>query len=193
MQMPSISIQKSDASIGLRSHKPSMQIRQQAADLQIRQDHAGFISISTTASKLHIDQTEAFADANLKSQLRFAKDYLSQSASVVSQFVAKTAQQGEQLKRIENGTGAIARIAKQNSVRPEPQVTLGFMPRSMSQVKFRYQPSDVRITAPHKEPDIKVTRREPQIEIPKWQTEAYVRQKNHIAFEAVGTMVNRGL
>ncbi len=67
------------------------------------------------------------------------------------------------------------------------------MPRSMSQVKFNYQPSEISIDAPFKEVEITVNRRAPQIEIPKWQTEAYIRQKNQISFQAVGTNVNRGL
>ncbi|NEU30258.1 hypothetical protein GN156_05615 [bacterium LRH843] len=193
MNVPSIRIQSTDAQIGLRMNRPDMRIKQQNADLQIRQQHVGLIEISKTASKLHIDQTEAFADANLKSPLRMANEFWQKTTNEVMQYIAKTAQDGNQMLKIENGSGAIQRIAKANSERPPLQATFGYMPRSMSQVKFNYEPSKITMKAPYKEPDITVNLRPPQIEIPKWQTEAYMRQKNGISFEAVGGKVNLGL
>ncbi|MCL7746738.1 DUF6470 family protein [Halalkalibacter alkaliphilus] len=193
MQLATIDIQKQDAYIGLNSHRPGLQLKQEHADMHIDQQLSAILEISTTASKLFIDQTEAFADANLKTSLRMASEFFSRSNAVVSQYVAKTAQQGEQLKRIENGTGALAQIAKVNSQIPEKEVTLGYMPKSMSQVKFDYQPASLSVRAPYKEVDVNVNRRPPQIEIPKWQTETYVQQKNQISFQAVGGNVNMGL
>lgn len=192
MQLPSLNIQKTDAYIGLHLQRPGLQIRQRNADLQILQDPVG-MEMRTSKPKLSIDQTEAFADANLKTPLRLANDFWAKTESVVSQYVAKTALEGEQLKSIENGTGVIQRIAKQRSERPIPEINIGYMPRSMNRVRFDYRPSEVTIHAPFKEAEISVTRRAPQIEIPKWQTDVYVRQKNQISFEAVGVNVDRGL
>lgn len=193
MQLPSLDIQSTDAYIGLRSERPGLRIRQQSADLQIRQEHTGLIEISRTASKLFIDQTEAFADANLKTSLRMASEFVTRGASEAAKYVAKTAQQGDQMMRIENGYGAFARIAKVNSERKPLETALGYMPKSAFRVSFDYQPSKLSIRAPFKEAEITVNRRAPQVEIPKWQTEAYMRQKNQISFQAVGAVVNRGL
>ncbi|WP_100405457.1 DUF6470 family protein [Bacillus solitudinis] len=192
MQVPHLDIQSNDAYIGLRSQRPGPQIRQHQADLQIRQQHSS-IEISTTASKLYIDQTEAFADANLKSPLRMANEFWAKSESHVAQHIAKRSQQGEMMKKIENGFGAFAQIAKANSEKPMKQVVLGSMPKSAFHVKFDYQPAEVKVHAPTKQPEITVNRRDPDIQIPKWQTETYVRQKNSISFQAVGMAVNQGL
>ncbi|TWI59948.1 DUF6470 family protein [Halalkalibacter nanhaiisediminis] len=193
MRLPSLDIQATDAYIGLRSTRPDMRIRQQSADLQIHQEHVGLIEISKTASKLFIDQTQAFAEANLKTPLRMASDFLKKTESHVAEYLAKTVQQGNQMMRIENGNGALAQIAKAKGERPPVQTTFANMPRSMSSVKFDYQPSEISVNAPFKEAEITVNRRAPQIEIPKWQTEAYMRQKNQISFQAVGVNVNRSL
>ncbi|WP_227937251.1 DUF6470 family protein [Alkalihalobacillus deserti] len=193
MQLTSLNIQQTDARIGLSSSRPGPQIRQQAADMQIRQNHNNLIEISTTASKMHIDQTEAFADANLKSSLRVANEAAARALQQVSSFVAKTAQQGDQLMRIENGTGAITRIAKANSEPTPKQFNIGYMPKSADRVKFVFQPAQVNIKARTNETDIIVNRRAPQIEMPKWQSDVYIKQKNQISFEAVGGTVNRGL
>jgi hypothetical protein len=168
-------------------------MKQAGPDLRLKQEHQGLIEISTAAAKLYIDQTEAFADANLKSPLRLGNEFASKALSQASEYVAKTAQQGEQLKRIENGNGAIAQIAKQNSEIASPEAVPGYMPRSMSRVKFDYQPSEVTVKAANKPVQINVNRRDPQIEIPKWQTDAYIQQKNQISFQVVGGHVNRGL
>ncbi len=191
--MVALDIQKQDAYIGLRSNRPNIRIQQNQADMHIRQKHSGIIEISTTASQLFIDQTEAFADANLKSPLRVANEFWQKAQSTASQYVAQKAQEGEQLKHIENGQGAIAHIAKANSQLTKTEVGLGFMPTSMSQVKFDYQPSRVSLHAPYQEVEISVQKRPPQIDIPKWQVEAYVQQKNQISFRAVGGNVNMGL
>ncbi len=112
MRLSSLDIQSTDAYTGLRSERPPMRIRQQSADLHIHQEHVGLIEISKTASKLFIDQTEAFADANLKSPLRMASEFWNHSKSHVAEYLAKTAQQGNQMMKIENGFGAFAQIAK---------------------------------------------------------------------------------
>lgn len=186
-----LQIHSTDAKIGLSSSRPPMRIKQEQAGLDIKQKHVGMIEISKTASKLYIDQTEAFADANLKSPIRMANEFWQKSMGEALNYFAKKTVEGRQLMKIENGGGAITQIAKQNSERPLVKADIAYMPRSMSQVKFSYEPSKISLKAPYDEPNITVTRRPPQIDIPKWQTEAYIKQKNSIHFEAVGTNVNR--
>ncbi|GAE33031.1 DUF6470 family protein [Halalkalibacter akibai] len=193
MQLTSLHIHQNDAKIGLNSSRPGPQIKQQAPDMQIKQNHNNLIEISTTASQMFIDQTEAFADANLKHPLRVANEQAGKALQQVSKYVAKTAQQGDQMMKIENGTGAFARIAKVNSEPAPVQVNIGYMPKSADRVKFDFQPAKVNIRAREYQTEIHVNRRDPQIHMPKWQTETYIRQKNQISFQAVGSTVNRGL
>lgn len=191
MNMPRLLIETTDAQIGLRPYRPPLQIKQHQADLQIRQRHVDIIEMSTTASKLYIDQTEAFADANLKTPLRLANEYWKKANETALEYIAKTAREGIEMMRIEDGGDAIQRIAKRNSLPPPKEATLAWMPRSMSQVKFTYVPGELKIEAPFEEAEITVIPRPPEIRIPKWETNVYLRQKNSIRFEVVGTTVDR--
>ncbi|ARK32096.1 DUF6470 family protein [Halalkalibacter krulwichiae] len=192
MQLLAIHIEQTAARIGLRSHRAEMKINQPAAEMSIQQTHH-ILKMNTTEAKMQIDQTEAFADANLKSVLRYSREQAASAVQIAQSYIAKTAQQGDQLMRIENGTGIIARQAKWNAERPPKQATIGYMPKSADRVRFDFQPSQLSITANERKPNITINRRDVQIDIPKWQTEAYLQQKNHISFQSVGSIVNKGL
>ncbi|WP_017726242.1 DUF6470 family protein, partial [Halalkalibacterium ligniniphilum] len=149
--------------------------------------------ISRRASKLYIDQTAAFADANLKTPLRMANDFWAKSEQAVNEHIAKKRQQGDQMMKIENGFGAFAHIAKTDSEKPMRKAVIAYMPSSAFQVKFDYDPGELSFSVPDYHTDIRVTRNEPEIQIPKWQIDTYLRQKESISFQAVGALVNRGL
>jgi hypothetical protein len=67
------------------------------------------------------------------------------------------------------------------------------MPRSIFQTNIHFQRGEVSFKVPNHELDINVNRREPDIQMPKWQTDTYRRQKNSISFQAVAASINRGL
>lgn len=191
MQMPYLQMQSVHGKIGMQSNRPQMQIQQKNAELTIKQEHGGTLRMSTRPSKLHIDQTEAFADANLKGPLRSSNEFTGRTKSEVAQYIAKTNQQGDQMMKIENGGNAIPRIAKANSeLYPERELNIGYMPRNAFRVKFNYQPSELSINVSSSQPEINVRRNDPKISIPKWQSEVYVRQKNKLSIQAVGLQVN---
>ncbi|WP_368503261.1 DUF6470 family protein [Alkalihalophilus sp. As8PL] len=193
MQLASLEIRSTHAQMAQQSDRGTVRIKQHQADLQIRQQ-TDVIEINTTFPKLSIDQTEAFADANLKSGLRHAKEFYASANSQVSEHIAKKRQEGDQMMRIEHGYGgAFARIAKQNSTKPDPQLHVVNMPRSMDQTKIHFQPSQISFNVPRHEATISINRREPDIQMPKWQTDTYLRQKNSISYQAVGAFINRGL
>lgn len=191
MELPSIQIQSVHGKIGLQSQRPPLQIKQPNADLSIHQEHVDTLKISRKASKLSIDQTEAFADAHLKGGLRSFKEFLAKTEQKVSQYMQKKASEANQLLRIENGGDVIPGIAAQNSeLYPRRELNVAQMPKPF-QVKVDYQPSELEFQVSRSEPEISVTRREPMINIPKWQTDAYVRQKNQINIQVVGLQVNQ--
>ncbi|SES30230.1 DUF6470 family protein [Salipaludibacillus aurantiacus] len=193
MEFPRLHISSVQAQTGIRQQRPPMSIQQPNADLHINQDLSGTLHISTTASRLFIDQSEAFADADLKGPLRRVKEYGAQSQQKVRQYVAKVTREGEQLKKIEHGTNALASIAKQNGERPPKDYNYGVVPEHMGKVTFKYQPSDLSIQSDWADPDIRITPNKPDISIPRWETEVYLQQKNNIQFSVTGGSVNRQL
>ena len=178
----------------MKSHRPQIQVSQRSADLQITQEHAGLIEISKTASQLFIDQSEAFADANLKGPLRRSNEFVQQAQQKAMEYLAKAAQEGEQMMKIEHGGNAIARIAKNHSgMINEVQLEMSWIPSSPDKVKMSYQPSELQISVKKSEANINVTRNEPTVSVPKWQTDVYMRQKNSMQMQVVGLNVNRSL
>lgn len=191
--MPQLQMSSVLGQIGLQSNRPQMQIQQPNADLSIQQNHST-LKISKTASQLFIDQTEAFADAHLKGPLRSSNEFISKSKAKLAQFIAKTAQQGDQMMRIENGFGVIPRLAAVNSeLYPERELNVGSLPRSTTQVKFDYRPSEIRLDVASGMPEINVKKNAPRISIPKWQSNAYIQQKNNLSIQVVGLNINRNL
>ncbi|GAE32123.1 DUF6470 family protein [Alkalihalobacillus hemicellulosilyticus] len=193
MQLAQLNIYQTFAQTGLQTIQPTMNVKQHHADLRIQQEHANLVEISTTGQRLYIDQTEAFADAHLKSPLRHSLEFYNSTKQKTMQYIAKTAQEGEQLKRIDRGVDAIRSIAKQNYGPSHPRVNIAYMPSSMSKVVIDYEPSEVHYHVRKSEPKIQIIRREPDITIPRWETNVYIQQKNAIAFEATGTAIDRNL
>ncbi|WP_218240882.1 DUF6470 family protein, partial [Pseudomonas sp. 2822-17] len=88
MNLPQVLIETGRAEIGQQNSRPQMTISQRNAIMSVDQDLAGRLHISTTASKLFIDQTEAFADADLKGPLRRVKEDAAKGMQNISQYIA---------------------------------------------------------------------------------------------------------
>lgn len=194
MELPRIQIHTVHAQIGLHMERPSMSIRQPSADIQIDQELIGSFRLSTTKSKLHIDQTEAFADTDLKGPLRRNREAAAKARENVLEYIGKKARQGERLKKIELGGNAIAEIAKESGEREPFTYNIANVPKNAFRVKFHYEPAEVQVDIDWPDPNIQVKRNEPEIHIPKWQVNAYLKQKNSIHFSVVqGSSVDKTL
>ncbi|WP_078555827.1 DUF6470 family protein [Bacillus alkalicellulosilyticus] len=193
MDMPYLEMSSTKAQIGMRSHQPPLSISQRQADMRINNDHGAKIEISSKASQLFIDQTEAFADAGLISPLRKATKYTRESVQRVNQYIAETAQEGDQLMRIENGGGQIQRLAKNKGRLPEYDFKYAQVPSGTEKTKIKFSKPDLQIRARESRFDISVKKNEPIIHVPKWQTDIYVRQKESLHIRPVGLNVNKGL
>ncbi|MEB1806670.1 MAG: DUF6470 family protein [Bacillaceae bacterium] len=192
MNMPRIDITTTRGEIGRQSDRSPMQIRQRPADLQIQQQHTDNLQISKRATKLLIDQTAAFADANLKGPMKRVEESAQKGKQKVMGYIQKKVQEGDQMMKIENGNGAIAQISASNSQLQTYNFNYGAIPKPLS-VKFNYDPGETNITINQDTINVQVNKNAPQITIPKWQSNAYLKQKNSITFQAVGTQINRGL
>nr|WP_090891234.1 DUF6470 family protein [Evansella caseinilytica] len=193
MNVPHLNIQSQHAQIGLQQHQPEMSIKQRGADLRIDQELVGTLRISTTASRLYIDQSEAFADADLKGPLRRGKEWGTKGKQSVLEYIAKTARDGERLKKIENGTNVLSELARESGQLKVKEAHFTMVPKDIFRVRFDYVPSDVRISVDWPDPQIEVRRNDPDIRIPKWQSKVYLQQKNWIAFSVEGSTISKQL
>jgi Family of unknown function (DUF6470) len=181
MQLPQIQMKSTAAILGIEKSNDRLEIKQPQAQMELQQPK-GEIEMKRIPSKLTIDQTEAWADMDLKSIFRRNKEFATEGNQAWMQYLAKTAQEGSELMKIENGGGVIAAQAKRNGQLPKHEFGLGFIPSPFS-VKINYQPGDVQIT-PHTYDVISnIKAQKPIIHYQPGSVNYHLQQKNSLQFD----------
>lgn len=143
MNFPQITMHSTFGQIEINTQNASLSMEQPSADLNIEQPKAE-MAINRTPSRLTIDQSRARADVDLKSARQRIEEAAQQGKQKAAEGVARRAQEGEELMKIENGESAIAQQAKQRRAVPEHEFGIGWIP-SVGGVKFDYDPGQLNI------------------------------------------------
>ncbi|PSL48573.1 hypothetical protein B0H94_104174 [Salsuginibacillus halophilus] len=192
--VPEVQITTTDARLGLDNQRPPMQMEQPSADIDIIHNHVDTVNISTEAMQLNIDQTEAFAAANLIAPLRSSQEFSAEAEMTAIEYVQKTARHGEQMKdSAHTGASAIPNMAHENWMGRPVEVDLGYMPDNMDQTQIDFQPGEVHFQIDSAMPEFNVETRDPIIEIPRWEVNTYMEQKPSIQFDVPGRRVDQSL
>ena len=162
MNIPQLQIQTTRGILGLQVTKPIQEIEQPRAVLA-QQQPAAILEISTTRSQLSVDTTEARADVDMKSVRRRIEENAQIGKQVAMEGIARRAQEGQQMLRIENGGKVIAVIAKQNATPPPAQLGIRFI-GGHTKVQISIQPGTTNINITPQKPITEV-----QINIPVHQ------------------------
>lgn len=153
MYMPKLHLQSNMGRIGIDSSKAFLELAQPRAELSIEQP-AAQIDIETKNGVLHIDQTEAFAEAGLKSVKRSIQEHAQDGYQAYLEGIGRRASQGSELMRIEDGGNAIIQQAEANAYNALKELGLTFIPGPFS-VQIEYEKGSV---------DIQVITESPRIE-----------------------------
>ncbi|MER2261227.1 MAG: DUF6470 family protein [Psychrobacillus sp.] len=149
MNIPKLQVQSTKAIIGLTTQKPIQQIEQPGANLDLQQPKA-IQTMKTTKPQLTIDTEQARADIDLKSVRRRIEDFAAEGKQGISEGIARRAQQGNELMKIENDGNPIQAQAKQSGRQPYTSLGIKFVP-SYGSVKVNFEPGSVDIqTEPQK-------------------------------------------
>jgi hypothetical protein len=178
MNVPQILLSSISAQIGIHTNQAQLNIKQRPADLSIEQPKAE-ITIETLPSKLTIDQTEAWADMDLKHISRRIREAAQQGYQDLLAGIARRAEEGEQLKRIEDGGNPIADIAKKRSEKPIYPFNIGFIP-SAGSVKINYEPAKVNINIKPNKPKIEVSINKPIIDYQPGKVQIELKRRNEL-------------
>jgi hypothetical protein len=143
MQLPQIRLQSTNAQINIQTQKGQLEIEQPPAKLSIQQPKAE-IQIDRAPFRLTINQTKAREDVDLKSISRRIEEAAQLGRQDWLEGIARRAQEGEELMKIENRGNPIAEIAKRKIFLPEHEFGLGWIP-SEGSVKINYEPANVDI------------------------------------------------
>lgn len=143
MNIPKLQVQTTKGQLGLTIQRPQQEMQQPKAELDLQQPQAK-MSINTTQSMLSIDATEARADVDLKSSFRRTSEVAQYSIQEALNGLARVAQEGDDLMKIENGGNPIVEHAKRRGKQPYSSINIKFIPNHGS-VKIDFQPAQVDI------------------------------------------------
>lgn len=143
MNIPKLQIQSTPARIGLDIQKPVQEIQQPKANLDLQQPKAK-MSIQTTKSKLSIDSYEMRESMGYKTSMSRTREIAQQSNQMLLEGIARRAQEGQELMRIENGGNPIAEQAKRSGIQPYSGLNIKFIPQANT-VKINFEPGTVDI------------------------------------------------
>jgi hypothetical protein len=178
VRIPQIRLESTSALIGIQTKHAVNQIQQPKADLSIKQPKAE-LTIKTNPSKLTIDQSQARADVDLKSIFRRTEEFAQNGRQDLLAGIARRAQQGDELMKIENGGNSISSQAKQNSQKPMKEFGLGFVP-SAGSVKIDYEPAKVNIEVQPNKPNINVKVNKPIYDYEAGEVDIHLQRRNDL-------------
>ncbi|OAI88879.1 hypothetical protein AYO36_01675 [Exiguobacterium sp. KKBO11] len=185
MNLPHLEIRQTAARIGMNITRPQIEQKQTPASLSIEQPR-GELSIETVAARLEIDSTQAWIEMGRVPALESVRQYATYGRQKGQEAVAKRSSEGDQLMRIEQGGGTVARIAKANDTPPAEVTTLGFIPRSLDRVKTTYTPAEVRLSYTANRPKIDVETHRPELTVKEGQVDIYLQEQNQLNMWPVG-------
>lgn len=150
MEIPQLQIQTTPGRLGLNIEKPVQQIEQPSASID-QQQPAAILEVSTTNPQLSIDTTAVREDIDMKSTFKRTEEYAQMGQQAAMQGLARRAEEGQQLLRIENGGNTIADLAKQNGTPPTAQLGIRFV-ANRSKIQMSITPGTTTINATPQKP-----------------------------------------
>lgn len=178
MNIPQIRMESTFAKIGMETSRGNLQIEQRHADMSIEQPRPEMV-VDRRPPRLSIDQTQAFEDVNLKSAFRMTEDAARQGYQQVMNMIATKSQEGDELMMIENGFKAMQSQAERNSLPPQADFNIGWIP-SYNSVKINYDPGDTNIRWNIRTVNIEVAPNRPIINYYPGKTDIFLAQKNSL-------------
>lgn len=175
-----IKIQSTPAKIGLTTRQATNSIKQPKAEMSIEQPNAQ-LNISVTPSRLSIDQSKAWRDMDLKNIFERTREFAENGYQDFLEGLARMAQQGDELMKIENKGNPIASQAKENSKSKVFEFNYGTLPKTPFRVELDYKPAKVNIEWKQNEPIINVTQRNPEYAYNPGGVDIYLRQLNSLS------------
>jgi hypothetical protein len=127
-----LTIQLTDARIGIETTPSRLEMQSQAARLELNRKNIQ-LNIHTELPRVEIDQSSAFASAGLKNFIEVINEAAQIGYQQVMEYIGKTAEDGDRLAAIELGGNPIADIAERDAF-PQREFNGEFSPVSGPQM-----------------------------------------------------------
>lgn len=187
--LPQIRMEQTMAQLGLDIQKPVQEIKQPQADLNMEQI-AAVVEIHQGPGVLTIDTTEGKENIDLRGPMRRTRDYADFGRQRMYEAIAQISSNGDLLRAIENKGNPIADIAyAQSGIYENTDIIADHS--GGDGIEMNYQPQPVQITV--KEGGVKMDPQinPPQINYIRGKVEGYIRVKNSLKIEVVGTSLDK--
>lgn len=188
MNFPYLKMDSKFARLGLNTMTGEQIINQTPAEITIEQPHAE-LSIETIKGKLSIDQSKAWEDLDLKSIKKRIEEFAQHGFRDNMEGIARQAQQGDQLMKIEDKGNVIAIQAETNSRLREAEFNIGWIPSPFS-VRISYEPAILNINWKRNNPLVTAKVNEPNIEYVPGKVSGEMLQYQELNIEVVGLNLN---
>lgn len=183
MHLPQIRMESTFARLGLQIEKPVQRLEQPKADISMQQPKA-ILQMEMTPGKLSIDQTKAWNDMDLKSVRKRVEEFAQLGYQDCLEGMARRAQQGDELMKIEHKGNVIQAQAKENSERPYKQLHLGWIP-SLFSVDIHYEPGTLTLEAEAQNPIVDVQINKPIHDYTPGKVSPYIEEWNSLDIDFV--------
>jgi hypothetical protein len=183
MNLPQIRLQSTPVQIEMNTTPAQQIIEQPGPDLDIQQPPPQ-LHIDRSPSKLTIDQSQAWADMDLKPISARVKEFAQNGYQDLLKGVARRAEEGDELMKIENGGNPIATISKSNGERPTYDINIGFIP-SAGSVKEHFEPAKLDIQWDIKKPINNTKPRKPIIDYKPGNVNVSLKQYPNVKIDFV--------
>jgi hypothetical protein len=190
MDIPQIRLHQTQAQLGLDIQKPVQEIQQPQADLNMSQI-AATVEIRSARGILTIDTSEAQANIDLRGPLRRTQDYADFGKQRWLEAIAQISVEGDRLAAIEHkGSNPIAEIAFEDSgIFENTEIIADSTGGDGIEMNYQYQPIEFQVELGGVKADPEIHR--PIHNYTRGKVEGYIRVKNSLVIDLVGTSVDK--
>lgn len=161
MRIPQLRMEATYAQLAISTEPVRLEITQPPAEMTIEQPPAD-MRIASVPARLTINQSQAWAAVNNKHVFQLLEDAADDGRQAALDYMERTAVQGDELMRIENGGDPLIEQAAANSEGPPLEFNIALVPPPFS-VKIGYEPGRLDIDWHIQKPRIDVRVHEPMI------------------------------
>jgi hypothetical protein len=188
MNLPRFDISQTFYKLGWDVQRPSYSFEPGRVSVIVEQKPAEMI-LNPTHPRVEIDQTECWADMDLKHIFRRNAEFAAEGKHQALQYIAEVTAEGEQMGAIENKGNVIASIAKNKKFLPEHQFAYGNVPGNFS-LRMQGIPGELNMEWREGGVTIDVNQVPFQHNYEMGKITYYTQQKNQLNINVVGGTID---
>jgi hypothetical protein len=184
VNLPRVDLRQRSIEIGWDVQRPSYTFVPAKTNIAIDPENTEVV-IHRTPPRLTIDQSQCWADMDLKSAFRRIAEAAEDGKQAAFSFIARKMNEGRKLKEIESDEAVVKRIAENKRTWPQYRFEYGNVPGNFS-LHFGIIPGEFSMDwKPHRiEVDVRSYPYRQEYE--KGKIDYYIKQKQYLTIDVVG-------